>query len=92
MYKSVNCEILGIVQNMSYYKCSKCETINYLFGKDGAKKLGEQHNLNLLGDIPININIQENCDNGRPIEDKELIECFDKICSNLINQIKKPLI
>ena len=92
MYKSVNCEILGIVQNMAGYKCTNCQTIHHLFGKDGAKRLAEEHNLNLLGDIPINEHIQLACDQGIPLVDKELIDCFDLICSNLINQLKQPIV
>lgn len=92
MYKSVKCEILGIVQNMSGYRCENCQTINYLFGKDGAKKLAEQHGLSLLGDVPINEKIQLACDQGKPLEDKELVGCFDLICSNLIKQLKQPLV
>lgn len=94
MYKSVKCDILGIVQNMSSYRCSNCKTINHLFGKDGAQKLAEQHNLDLLGDIPIDEQIQLSCDHGRPLEateNKELINCFNLICSNLVKKLKKPL-
>lgn len=91
MFKSVNCEILGIVQNMAAYKCSNCKTVNHLFGKDGAKKLAEQHNLSLLGDLPIDERIQIACDQGIPLDNKELNDCFDLICSNLIKKLKQPL-
>lgn len=92
MYQSVQCEILGIVQNMAGYRCSNCQTVNHLFGKDGAQRLAEQHNLSLLGDVPIDESIQLTCDQGRPLESKELNECFDLICSNLLKQLKKPLV
>ena len=95
MYQSVKCEILGIVQNMSGYTCSSCQTVNYLFGKDGAKRLAAEHGLSLLGDVPINERLQLSCDQGRPLdvdEDKELIDCFDVICTNLVKQLKQPLV
>lgn len=64
MYRSLNCEILGIVENMAGYRCSNCRTMNHLFGKDGAKNLAEENNLKVLGSIPINESLQVNCDQG----------------------------
>jgi len=58
MFNKVNVKNLGIVQNMSYYKCSKCGTIDYIFGENGAKKLADELNVQILGDLPINTKIE----------------------------------
>lgn len=45
-------EILGVVENMSYFQTEDGRKY-YLFGKDGGKKLSEEWNIDLLGSIPI---------------------------------------
>lgn len=47
-----NHEIIGVIENMSYYECSSGEKA-YLFGKDGGKKLAEELNTELLIQIPL---------------------------------------
>ena len=37
MFKRVDVEILGLVENMSYFVCDKCNEKHYIFSKDGAK-------------------------------------------------------
>ena len=38
MFKKVNVDILGIVENMSYFICDNCNQKHYIFSKDGVKK------------------------------------------------------
>ncbi|NOU71564.1 P-loop NTPase [Paenibacillus sp. LMG 31458] len=47
-----NHEILGIVENMSYYEC-KDGSIDYVFGKGGGAKLAEDLHSELLAQIPL---------------------------------------
>ncbi len=47
-----NHEIIGVIENMSYYECSAGEKA-YIFGKDGGKKLAEELQTELLQQIPI---------------------------------------
>jgi len=44
MFKKLNVPILGIVQNMSIMKCSKCSHENRIFG-DNVQKLAEQEGI-----------------------------------------------
>lgn len=44
MFKKLNIPILGIVQNMSFMKCSKCSHENYLFG-DSVQELAKQESI-----------------------------------------------
>jgi len=45
-------EILGVVENMAYYECEAGKR-EYIFGKDGGKKLAEELNTEVLIQIPI---------------------------------------
>ncbi len=69
MAKKVGTKVLGVVENMSYFKCPNCgEVVN--IGKDAAEKLCEKYNLSLIAKIPMDIKITRMCDEGR-IEEVE---------------------
>ena len=51
MFRKVNVSVLGIVQNMSSYKCPNCGHVEDIFGKDGAKSLATKLGLDVLGKI-----------------------------------------
>lgn len=64
----VNVPILGLVENMSWFTPAELpENRYYIFGKDGAKKLADEMNVPLLGQIPIVQSIREGGDNGLPV-------------------------
>ena len=44
-------QVLGLVQNMSYYTCPKCTHKTYIFGKDGAKEISRDMDVDVLGII-----------------------------------------
>ncbi|XP_040188225.1 iron-sulfur protein NUBPL isoform X2 [Rana temporaria] len=67
MFKKVNVPVLGIVQNMSVFRCPKCNHETHIFGEDGARQLAASMGLDILGDIPLHISIRETCDMGKPI-------------------------
>lgn len=46
-------EIIGVVENMAYYTCSKCGDKDYVFGKGGGAKLAQELNTKLLAQIPL---------------------------------------
>lgn len=63
----VNVPILGLIENMAYYiPEDNPDKKDYIFGKDGAKKLSEEMNIPLLGQIPLLTRIREAGDIGAP--------------------------
>nr|WP_280874980.1 MULTISPECIES: P-loop NTPase [unclassified Paenibacillus] len=50
-----NHEILGVVENMSYYTCGKCGNKDYVFGRGGGGKLAEELHTSLLAQIPLGV-------------------------------------
>ncbi len=66
MYQQLNVDILGIVENMSYFIAPDTGREYDLFGRGGAKKAAEQVGVPFLGEIPINIDIRISGDNGDP--------------------------
>ena len=75
----VSVPILGVVENMSYYQCSKCDTKHRLFGRelDVEKSL----DVPIIGRIPIKPDISRNCDRGTPsvVVDQEISAVFEEI-------------
>jgi ATP-binding protein involved in chromosome partitioning len=46
-------QIIGVIENMSYYQCQGCEDKQYLFGQGGGQTLAKKLNTTLLAQIPI---------------------------------------
>lgn len=78
MFQRVNVPILGIVENMSYFIAPDTGKRYDIFGTGGGQKLAEELSIPLLGAIPINQNIRQGGDNGKPI-------VFDKPESEQVN-------
>ncbi len=89
MFKKVNVDILGIVENMSYFMCDSCNQKHYIFSKDGVKIEAEKSKIPFLGEIPIDKNLRIQSDNGIPAiidnPDGEISKKFIKIADNLKN-------
>ena len=67
MFDKLNVPLLGVVENMSNFECSKCSEKHYIFGKGGAQKISEKHSIPFLGEIPLNSGIMEGSDSGKPV-------------------------
>jgi ATP-binding protein involved in chromosome partitioning len=63
--------IIGLVENMSYFlmpgMADTPENRQYIFGKDGGKKLAEEYDITFLGQIPLVQSIREGGDTGIPV-------------------------
>ena len=88
MFKRTNVKILGIIENMTSFK-SGDGIEHFIFGKDGAKNIADKFNIEILGQIPIDIEISKSVDNGKPflLENK-----INNSNYNLINNIAKKII
>ncbi|XP_029454771.1 iron-sulfur protein NUBPL isoform X3 [Rhinatrema bivittatum] len=67
MFRIVNVPVLGLVQNMSVFQCPNCKHETHIFGAEGARYLAESLGLDILGDIPLHVNIREASDKGQPV-------------------------
>ncbi|KAG7412624.1 P-loop containing nucleoside triphosphate hydrolase protein [Fusarium sp. MPI-SDFR-AT-0072] len=67
MFKTVNVNILGLVQNMSLFTCPHCHGETNIFGSNArVEKLCQEHQIDFLGDIPLHPNIGDDGDRGKP--------------------------
>jgi len=58
--------VLGIIENMSYYKCPKCGFVANIFGAGGGERISKEMGVRFLGKIPIDPRISEASDKGIP--------------------------
>ena len=89
LYNKTNTKILGLIENMSYFKCSKCGEKHNIFGSGGVKKVTNSENLPHLGSIPLSKDIMECADNGTPyvLNNPEGKELFSVIVQNIFKQL-----
>jgi Mrp family chromosome partitioning ATPase len=70
MAEMMNIPIVGLVENMSYFKCPDCGKEHRIFGDSHIDEIAEKHNLKVLAKLPVNPKISAACDKG-------MIELFD---------------
>src|ERR1700722_4688699 len=67
MFRQVNVEILGVVENMSYLACPHCQGRVDVFGSGEGRKLAEMYGVPLLGESEIDPKIRMGGDSGKPV-------------------------
>ena len=66
MFEKVGIPILGIVENMSIHTCSKCGHEEHIFGEGGGARMAADYGLDVLGSLPLAMQIREQADSGKP--------------------------
>ncbi len=67
MFRQVNVEILGVVENMSYFACPHCSGRIDVFGHGEGKHMAEAFRIPFLGEIEIDPQIRIGGDTGKPV-------------------------
>ena len=88
MFKRTNVKILGIIENMTSFT-SDDGVEHFIFGKDGGKNIADKFNIEVLGQIPININLRKNSDEGSTFVDQFKDDEVSKLFLEIANKITK---
>lgn len=80
--------LLGIVENMSYFRCPKCGSTYQLLGKSTGEELAKKYDTVLLEKIPLDPYIGEALDKGTPY----LIEYPDGDAAKAIKNLARKII
>jgi len=67
MFRQVNVEVLGVVENMSYFVCPHCQNRVEIFGHGEGSRVAEAYSVPLLGEIEIDPRIRVGGDTGKPV-------------------------
>jgi len=87
MFDKLDVKILGLVDNMSYFKGDDGKKYK-IFGEGGVKRTAEEFNKEFLGEIPINPEIGKAGDNGKPIVEENPEHEISKIYLEFAEKIK----
>ncbi|XP_038400377.1 iron-sulfur protein NUBPL isoform X15 [Canis lupus familiaris] len=95
MFRKVHVPVLGLIQNMSVFQCPKCKHRTHIFGADGARRLAQTLDLDILGDIPLHLNIRETSDTGQPIvfsqPESDEAKAYLRIAAEVVRRLPPPL-
>ncbi|GAB6164748.1 Mrp/NBP35 family ATP-binding protein [Thermostilla marina] len=87
MFRKVNIELFGMVENMSHFICPECNARHEIFGTGGAKAKAEQLGVPFLGEVPLNVNMRVAGDAGK------VVSCFeDEACRPYLENLVKNLV
>jgi ATP-binding protein involved in chromosome partitioning len=67
MFRRVDVPVLGLVENMSYFRCPHCGGRTDIFGHGGAEREAERIGVPFLGAVPLHSEIRERSDAGAPV-------------------------
>ncbi|GAB5403130.1 MAG: Mrp/NBP35 family ATP-binding protein [Aureliella sp.] len=86
MFGKTKIPVLGMVENMSGFTC-ECGKQYDIFGKGGAREKAEELKVPFLGEIPINIQIRQDSDEGNIATALD-----DPICGAALDRIVRSLV
>ncbi len=84
-------KILGIIENMSGFKCPHCGKYIDLYPPGGVEKAAEDFNISLLGKIPFELEIGIQGDKGLPFVIKNANNDSAKAFKEIVNKIQMIL-
>jgi ATP-binding protein involved in chromosome partitioning len=67
MFNQVKVPLIGVVENMSYFVCPHCGGRTDVFSHGGARAEAQKLGVPFLGEVPLDIAIRANSDDGRPV-------------------------
>src|ERR1700722_17051835 len=67
MFRQVNVDILGIVENMSFFHCPHCQERIDVFGHGEGRRVADSYGVPLLGEIEMDAQIRVGGDSGKPV-------------------------
>ena len=91
MFNKVKIKILGLVDNMSFFKGDDGKSYN-IFGEDGVEKTAKEFNKKFLGKIPINTELRKSADLGLPLTYKKPDHEISKIFADIALKIKQDVL
>ncbi len=65
MFRKLEIDVLGMVENMSFFICPNCDARHEIFGCGGAKRRAAEMNVPLLGEVPLDTQLRVLGDEGR---------------------------
>ena len=93
MAKTMKRHVLGIIENMSGFKCPHCNEYIDLYPPGGAEKASKDFNVKFLGKIPFEVEVSQQGDQGLPFvlkyPDRESTKAFKAVVAKIREELEK---
>lgn len=87
MFDKVKVPVLGVVENMAMHTCTNCGHQEHIFGAGGGGKLADEIGVELVGSLPLSLEIREDTDRGQATvaknSDNDISQKYIKIAQRL---------
>ncbi|MCL4409837.1 MAG: iron-sulfur cluster carrier protein ApbC [Gammaproteobacteria bacterium] len=87
MFQKVDVPVVGLVENMSYFRCGQCGHQEAIFGTQGGDDLARKYQVPVIGHWPLATALRESLDEGKPLQvstpEHELNAVFAKSAQQL---------
>ena len=90
MFRQVEVEVLGMVENMSFFICPGCNARHEIFGSGGAKRRAAELGVPFLGEVPIATELRAGADEGKAgaAFDQPAVQPYlETICRNFVGNL-----
>lgn len=89
MFDKVEVDVLGVVENMSYYLCPNCDKRHKIFGQGGGQAAADRQQVPFLGELPLIEAIRSAGDQGQPVALHSQYESlFTPLCTGLVEGLR----
>ena len=88
MFDKTGVKILGLIDNMSFFKGDDGKEYK-IYGESGVEKTAKEFNKEFLGQIPIHLDLRSSADKGDPLTHKNPDHEVSKIFKNIAEKIKQ---
>jgi len=67
MFRQMKVDVVGVVENMSYFVCPHCEHEVDIFSRGGAEKMAQQYGVSFLGNVALDPEVRKSGAGGTPV-------------------------
>lgn len=75
---SLNVPVIGLVENMAYFKCDECGKKHFIFGDPQGEAVSKKYDIPAYATLPIDPSFASLCDAGK-VEDYDVVGALDTI-------------
>ena len=91
MFEQVQIPLIGVIENMSRFVCPHCGESSNIFSSGGGEALSSSFKSDLLGRIPLTVELMQSCEAGVPITSKESkkLKCSKDMLKGIQNNFQE---
>ena len=93
MFRAVKVPVLGIIENMSWFKCGKCDKKHFIFGQGGGNRMSERYKVPLLSQLPLDPSVPSDLGQGRPLilrePDSDSARAFSQAAGRVVAELSR---